>query len=456
MAICLVGLGSNLGDRVHNLQEAVRHLREQNEIVITRVSSFLESTPVGGPPGQPNYFNAVVLAETTLAPHTFLATLQSIEDDLGRERRERWGPRIIDLDLLLYGQYAQEIIDSPELTVPHPRMHERRFVLDPAAEIACNVIHPVYGVSLSELLKRLPAQMPGELGLRVFTSASGIQVAMQRQRRLGQSIALVPTMGALHEGHLSLVRAAREQSDVTVATIFVNPTQFGPGEDFAKYPRTLEADLQALSAAGCDVVFVPEHDEMYPPGSSTLVEPPAVARPLEGVCRPGHFRGVATIVLKLFHLIPAHVAFFGQKDYQQTCVVRQMVRDLAVPIEIVVCPTVREPDGLAMSSRNRYLSPAERRQATALSRALEEAERLASAGQRDARRVAEAMRNILTAAGIERVDYATLADPDTLSELSTLSDPAVALIACYVGTTRLIDNRLISRLKPDAQAKSRD
>jgi pantoate--beta-alanine ligase len=247
-------------------------------------------------------------------------------------------------------------------------------------------------------------------------------------------------MGALHEGHLSLVRSARDQSDLVVATIFVNPAQFGPHEDFSKYPRTLDADLQALSAAGCHWVFVPHRDEIYPPGATTMVEPPVVAQPLEGVCRPGHFRGVATIVLKLLNLIPAQGAYFGQKDYQQTCVIRQMVRDLNVPTQIVVCPTVREPDGLAMSSRNRYLSPAERQQAVALSRALAEAKRLVAGSVRDAGKVRVAMRNILSAAGIDRVDYATIADPDTLSELDQIDGPAVALMACHVGTTRLIDN----------------
>src|SRR5437870_3469726 len=181
--------------------------------------------------------------------------------------------------------------------------------------------------------------------MRVITSPSDIQSAVMRLRRDSKPVGLVPTMGALHEGHLSLVRIARQRADCVVATIFVNPTQFGPGEDFTKYPRTLDADLKALSAAGCDLVFVPTREDMYPPGFSTHVEPPAVAGPFEGVCRPGHFRGVATIVLKLFHQIPADFACFGQKDYQQLLAVRRMVEDLAVPIEIVACPTVREPDG---------------------------------------------------------------------------------------------------------------
>jgi pantoate--beta-alanine ligase len=251
-------------------------------------------------------------------------------------------------------------------------------------------------------------------------------------------------MGALHEGHLSLVRIARQRADLVVASIFVNPAQFGPREDLAKYPRTLDADLAVLSAAGCDVAFVPTAEDIYPPGFSTYIEPPAVAAPLEGACRPGHFRGVATIVLKLFHLVPADFACFGQKDYQQLLVVRHMVQDLGVGIEIVACPTVREPDGLAMSSRNRYLSPAQREQALGLSRALGIAEQMAKNGERDAARIKQAMRNMLAEAGIERVDYAAIADAETLAEPSRLQGPAVALIAAYVGTTRLIDNRLLN------------
>jgi pantoate--beta-alanine ligase len=250
-------------------------------------------------------------------------------------------------------------------------------------------------------------------------------------------------MGALHTGHISLVHHARELADIVAATIFVNPTQFGPHEDFQKYPRTLDADLQSLASAGCNLVFLPTAIDIYPPGFSTYVEPPAVSQPLEGICRAGHFRGVATIVLKLFQLLPSHIACFGQKDYQQLQVVKHMVADLAVPIEIIACPTVREPDGLAMSSRNRYLSAAERRQALALSRALAQAEQLVLAGEQNAATIVTAMQTTLHEAGITQIDYVALADPETLAEQTTLDRPTVALIAARVGTTRLIDNRLL-------------
>jgi pantoate--beta-alanine ligase len=250
-------------------------------------------------------------------------------------------------------------------------------------------------------------------------------------------------MGALHAGHISLVEHARRHADITVATIFVNPTQFGPQEDFAKYPRTLDNDLDLLSAAGCDLCFVPAPEDIYPPGFSTFVEPPAVAQPLEGRCRPGHFRGVATVVLKLFHLVPADFACFGAKDYQQLQVIRRLVGDLNLAMQIVACPTVREPDGLAMSSRNRYLSPAEREQATALSRALSRAADLAAAGERRTSVLENAMQHTLNEAGIRRVDYAVVVDPGTLTATESLTGSARALIAAYVGSTRLIDNREI-------------
>jgi pantoate--beta-alanine ligase len=262
--------------------------------------------------------------------------------------------------------------------------------------------------------------------------------------RAGKTVGLVPTMGALHEGHLSLVRRAKRECDVAVTTIFVNPAQFAPHEDFSKYPRTLDADLQALASASCDMAFVPGREEMYPPGASTFIEPPQVGQPLEGVCRAGHFRGVATVVLKLLNIIPADKAYFGQKDFQQALVIERMVADLNLPVQVVVCPIVREPDGLAMSSRNRYLSPSERQQALALSRALNLVQERFSRGERDAALLKGKMQETLEAAGIEREDYATISDAQTLAEVTRIDTPAVALIAAFVGTTRLIDNCLLT------------
>jgi pantoate--beta-alanine ligase len=262
-------------------------------------------------------------------------------------------------------------------------------------------------------------------------------------RAEGKRVGFVPTMGALHEGHLSLVEAARKECDAVAVSIFVNPTQFGPSEDLAQYPRTLEADLGLLAKVGVESVFAPSVEAMYPAGYSTFVEPPQVAVPLEGHCRPGHFRGVCTVVLKLFQIVPADRAYFGQKDFQQSLVVRRMARDLDLPLEIVVCPTIREADGLALSSRNRYLSPAERRQALAIARALRAGSEEMARGERSAAALRSMMRDILHGAGIERIDYVAIADPETLDEVATLKRPAMALIACHVGTTRLIDNAML-------------
>lgn len=252
-------------------------------------------------------------------------------------------------------------------------------------------------------------------------------------------------MGALHEGHVSLVQASNETCDATVASIFVNPTQFGPGEDLDKYPRTLEADCELLQAAGVKGAFVPEPDSMYPEGFSTYVDPPEVAKSLEGVCRPDHFRGVTTVVMKLFQAMPATHAFFGKKDYQQLKVIEAMVRDLDIGIEVVPCETLREQDGLALSSRNRYLNDEERQRGLLLSAALSQAEHLVADGQRDPNVIEQSMRQTLLGqgeqAGVDKIDYATVVDAKTLTRLSQVDRPAVALIAAFVGKTRLIDNR---------------
>ncbi len=276
--------------------------------------------------------------------------------------------------------------------------------------------------------------------LQLVTSHARLRDAVKAARSAGKSIGLVPTMGALHEGHLSLVRASLAECDYTAVSIFVNPTQFGPQEDFLEYPRTLDADLEALGQCGVNLVFAPSNAKMYPADFSTYVEPPRVAQSLEGQCRPGHFRGVTTIVLKLFNLAQADIAYFGQKDYQQSLVIGRMARDLDVPTEIRICPTVREADGLAMSSRNRYLTDDERRQSLALWRGLKLAMELFGQGERDGDVVGEKMRELLENAGITRIDYVALADPETLEPVRDLQASTMALIAACVGETRLIDN----------------
>lgn len=271
-----------------------------------------------------------------------------------------------------------------------------------------------------------------------------LRAAVADARRAGRSVGLVPTMGALHAGHLSLVDACRRECGQTVVSVFVNPTQFAPGEDFDRYPRPFAADLQFLAEREADLVFAPSTQDMYPPGNATQVDVGPVAEPLEGRFRPGHFRGVATVVLKLFHQVVPDVAFFGRKDFQQSLVVRRMTTDLNLPIEIRVCPTVREADGLALSSRNVYLNSTERRQALALSRSLRLAKDLAAGGERDAATILQRMHELFAAEPNIRLDYIALADPDTLADLTTIDTEAVALIAARVGATRLIDNETIS------------
>lgn len=261
----------------------------------------------------------------------------------------------------------------------------------------------------------------------------------------GRTVGLVPTMGALHSGHISLVRASIERCDATVATIFVNPTQFAPHEDLDKYPRTLDADLERLLAAGADAVFVPDAATIYRPGFSTYVSPPDVGRRWEGAFRPDHFRGVTTIVAKLFHLLPATHAFFGQKDYQQVRVLHAMTEDLDFAIDIVTCPIVRENDGLARSSRNRYLDPSQRERALALSRALKAVEQLVLGGERSVARLETCMQRELEPS-VDKIDYSVVVDAESLDPIDELDRPAVALIAAHVGETRLIDNQRLDRL----------
>lgn len=257
-------------------------------------------------------------------------------------------------------------------------------------------------------------------------------------------LGFVPTMGYLHVGHVSLVRRAREENGVVAASIFVNPSQFGPGEDLATYPRDLQHDRELLEAAGCDMVFVPEPSAIYPPGFQTWVEAGEIASTLEGARRPGHFRGVATVVLKLFNVVRPTRAYFGQKDAQQLAVIRTMVRDLNVPVGVVGCPTVREPDGLAMSSRNSYLSREQRAAAPVLYRALTSAAAVAEAGERDAERLRQTMRQVLAAEPLANADYVSVADPETLTELETVGAAGALLsMAVQVGRTRLIDNLVV-------------
>jgi pantoate--beta-alanine ligase len=283
-----------------------------------------------------------------------------------------------------------------------------------------------------------------QIPFEVFRDPAAMRAKVEDLRRDGRKIAVVPTMGALHEGHLELIRYARARADVVILTIFVNPTQFGPKEDLSRYPRDEAGDLAKARPAGIDLAFCPPVEAMYPPGAQTFVEVRELQQPMCGASRPGHFAGVATIVSKLFNITKPHLAVFGEKDYQQLAIIRRMVRDLDFGIEIQGVPIVREADGLALSSRNAYLSAEQRRAALSLSRGLAAAEAAFRAGERSVPALLAAARAPIEAEPLARIDYVELRDADELTPLERIERRAVLALAVFVGTTRLIDNRVLA------------
>ena len=280
--------------------------------------------------------------------------------------------------------------------------------------------------------------------MRIVDTPEQMHSVCAEIRRNGRRIGLVPTMGALHEGHLSLMRMARAQCEVVAASIFVNPLQFGPNEDFSKYPRTFESDCRKLESEKVDLVFAPTPETMYPGGAKTFVEVAEISDRLDGRSRPGHFRGVATVVTKLFTIVQPDLAFFGQKDAAQVAIIQQLVRDLNLDVEIIVAPIVRESDGLAMSSRNAYLSPQERKQALVLYRALNRVQTLADRGEKSAAELIVRGKEVIAEEPSVRLDYFEIVNPRTLEPVSDLSSAALVAVAAWVGSTRLIDNLMLS------------
>jgi pantoate--beta-alanine ligase len=281
--------------------------------------------------------------------------------------------------------------------------------------------------------------------MRICDTIEDIRAACRAARRGGKRLGFVPTMGALHEGHLSLVRAARASCDAVAASIFVNPMQFGPNEDLAKYPRSFERDRELLEKESVELLFAPSVEEMYPAGAVTWVTVEGLSSKLDGRSRPGHFRGVTTVVAKLFHIVEPDAAFFGQKDAAQVAIVRRMVRDLNLPVEIVACPIVREPDGLAMSSRNAYLDPQQRKQALVLHRGLLQVKKSWEEGEREAGKLLTVGRDELSAEKSVRLDYLEIVDPDSLVPVENTAGGALVAVAAFVGLTRLIDNLVLPR-----------
>jgi pantoate--beta-alanine ligase len=276
--------------------------------------------------------------------------------------------------------------------------------------------------------------------MKILKKVKQMQEYVTSAKKAGKKVGLVPTMGALHEGHLSLIRQAKKENDVVVVSIFVNPTQFGPKEDFKKYPRPLAKDTKLAKSAGANVIFNPNAAEMYPAGYQTYVEVGKITQGLCGASRPGHFRGVATIVNKLFNAVPADKAYFGQKDYQQVQVIKQMVQDLNIAVQVVTCPIIREQDGLAMSSRNQYLSAEERKSAICLYEALNIAKAMIKSRIKDAGKIKKEIRNIIESNLLAKVDYIEIVNTETLEPVKLIKGKVVIALAVYVGKTRLIDN----------------
>jgi pantoate--beta-alanine ligase len=282
--------------------------------------------------------------------------------------------------------------------------------------------------------------------MELVATASQVRAKVAKARSEGKTIGFVPTMGYLHEGHLALMRRAREENGYLVISIFVNPAQFLPGEDYQRYPRDLERDMLMAREVPVDLVFAPAVEELYPPGDSTKVEVRGAL--MKGLCapfRPGHFEGVATVVTKLFNIVQPDRAYFGEKDYQQLQVIKRLARDLHMPVRVEPVATVREPDGLTMSSRNAYLSPEERRAALCLSRALSEAERLAQGGEREGIAIMKRVREVIEQEPLVKLEYAELCDPNTLEEVRTVTGPTLLALAARVGSARLIDNAILLR-----------
>ena len=418
-----IGLGSNLGDRRKNIEKALELIKAIPSVKIVKSSSLYESQPQGCPPGSPDFLNSALKIKTSLPAPKLLKRLRSIENMLGRKRaKQRNAPRSIDLDILLYGR---QIINQPHLKIPHPRLKERAFVLKPLKEIDPRLIHSLAG------------EIP------VISKISRMRQFIRGIKKQDKTIAFVPTMGYLHQGHLSLIKQAKKDCDICVLSIFVNPIQFGPKEDYKKYPRDLEQDRILAKSAGCDCVFYPEVKEMYPEDFSTYVNVEKISSGLCGLSRPGHFRGVATAVNKLFNIVQPDIAYLGEKDYQQALVIRRMVLDLNMPLKIKVMPIIREVDGLAMSSRNSYLNPQERADASVLHQSLCKAKRLIKEGEKDPLKIIAKIKEDIAFKDRAKIDYISIVNSKTLEELKIIRRDAIIALAVWFGKTRLIDNMVI-------------
>lgn len=420
-----LGLGSNEGDRAGHLRTALARLQAVPGIAVLRVSSFSESTLVGPGPAQGPFLNGVAELRCSLPPRALLALCKALEAAAGRQPSPANHPRPLDLDLLCFGS---EVIDSKDLVVPHPRWSEREFVLAPLRELGVD-----------------PATWPKREVLAMVESSDAAAALSSRWQAGGCLVGLVPTMGALHAGHQSLLRRASAECDRVLLTVFVNPLQFGPHEDFAAYPRSLQRDVELAEAAGAHAVWAPQVGQMYSADFASHIHVGAAAQGMEGALRPGHFSGVATVVARLLAVTRPQRAYFGEKDAQQLAVIRQLVADLGFPTRVQPCPIVREADGLAMSSRNVYLSPQDRAAATVLYRSLCSAQHAYERGERDAARLLERAQRVLASEPAAQLDYLQLRCEGSLQELPPGPVPAARMLvaAKFLGgqrPVRLLDN----------------
>jgi pantoate--beta-alanine ligase len=426
--IAYLGVGANEGEREVAIRAALDRLASVPGTRVLRVSRLRPSRLVGNGPEQGEFLNGVAEVATVLPPQALLAVCKALEAAAGRTLPAGVNqPRPLDLDILLYGD---QCIDRSDLVVPHPRIAERPFVLEPLAELG---IDAAAVAALANPMRPRLVRSAAEFGARCAEWTAG-----------GALCGLVPTMGALHRGHASLLGRARSECDRVAATIFVNPLQFGVGEDLATYPRDLDGDLRVCRDAGVDAVFAPSAEEMYPPGFCSTVAVGKEAETMEGQVRPGHFAGVATVVARLFALARPHRAYFGQKDAQQVAVVRRMVRDLGFAVRIVECPIVREPDGLALSSRNIHLGDADRTAAPVLYRALRTAQLAYRGGERGRDVLLERARAVVAAEPRAELDYLELRSDGELRPLppGPVAGARMLIAARFAGTrpVRLLDN----------------
>jgi pantoate--beta-alanine ligase len=424
--LAYVAFGSNVGDRMAHVEAALARLRATPGITVLRVSEIRETEFVGDGPAQGAFLNGVVELQTSMSPTGLLGVLQALEVAAGRVTAHPANhPRELDLDIILFGSRT---VDRRGLVVPHPRFRERDFVCDPLRDLDVDLDvqatgpRPVVLDSVDMLTAKTAEWLSGDC-----------------------VVGLVPTMGSLHDGHASLMRIAREQCDRVVATVFVNPLQFGPSEDFAAYPRDLEADTELCREAGVDVLFAPPASQMFGADFCSHVQVGAEAEGMEGLVRAGHFQGVATVVARLFAMARPHRAYFGEKDAQQVAVIRRMTRDLGFPVRIEPCPIVREADGLALSSRNVYLGKEDRAASTVLYRAMQSAREQFRRGSRDRDALLARVRAVLATEPRCEVDYVELRQEGDLLPLppGDVSGGRLLVAAKFVDgqrPVRLLDN----------------